>query len=309
MEFGLDISTLAVAVIAAGWTYWTWRQSRTASAAAEKAREDRDAANKKLEEQRHTRKQERQTRQDELDERKYRHRDIAEAHEIHKELTSRTAYMALQRADTEPDRSYLIGLHQRLEKRLDMLLQTDEASTTEGDGVDAFTPMIYERLEAIRTATGSASVADRATEVPTRDFTKYSWDGKPTKFGKGGILNLVGARFAKLNEITTVNGFTTRFGDIVEDVLRAEIQRYAFDRESLLSALLYEGQRERYAIANRRWRDAYGADGVMTLDGEEYLVSWGLGFTGAKLAPLQKKLIAHFAADSEHYTIVEFDRG
>jgi len=144
-------------------------------------------------------------------------------------------------------------------------------------------------------------------EAGSRDFTKYSWAETPAKHGKGGIPSFIGARFTALNGITTAEEFTRRFGAVVRRVLHAEVAEKPFDEDLLLDRLLYEGQRDRYATANRRWRDTYGAEGVMTFEGVEYRTAWALGFKGPGTATLQKKLIEHFARD-EHYPIKELER-
>ena len=324
MELGLDISTLAVAVIAGIWTFWTWRAAKIETRRLELEgskqklletahKSERDALEAARKAVRRAKAEERQKRQDAAITRTSQERDLAEAHAIHQELTSHEVSTALLNAQNEADKNYLLWLHERLEKRHDLLVEAhersvDQESSNDSDAVEEFAPMITAALERVRLATNPPSDGDADRSKPARDFTKYSWDGSQTKFGKGGILHFIGATFTKRQGITTTADFIAKFGDVVESVLKDEVAEYPFDRKGLITPLLFEGQRERYAISNRRWRDAHGEKGVMTLDGTEYLVSWGLGFTGAKVAPLQKKLIEHFT-EVEHYPIVELDRG
>lgn len=327
MEFGLDVSTLIVAVIAGIWTYLTWNANRVAqskAAEAEAARvlaeaavdeeralaaAARDEAQHERELERQERAKEREARRDELDDREYRSRDIAEAHAIHKELTSRDIFVSLQEPRTEPHLSYLTELHRRLSTRANVLYRTDgqnEGPAAGTEGFEAFATMIYDRLDVLKAATKNPGDGDAMAEKAARDFTKYTWDGSSTRHGKGGILSFIGARFAKLENITSVEEFSTRFGDVVRDVLNDEVRTKPFDDALLLDPLLFDGQRDRYATTNRRWRDAYGSDGVLTFDGTDYRTAWSLGFKGVGIAPLQKKLIEHFAQHRD-YPIVELD--
>lgn len=310
MELGLDISTVAVAVIAGIWTIVTAVSSSRRNKEAETRRNERQKLEDDRKEERQRLEDERQRRQDVLDLREFRNRDAAEAVAIHQELSSPDVLEALLTPDAEPARSYLAAVHERMDHRVRVLAADIHHSDDEDiEPVKNLLQLSRDRLAAISIATTGAATQEESTEKAARDFTKYSWNGLETKFGKGGILSFIGATFARRHGIATTEDFIAQFGDVVEAVLKDEIAENTFDRRALITPLLFDEQRERYAIANRRWRDAHGKDGVMHLDGTEYLVSWSIGFKGAKLAPLQKKLIAHFAADQENYPIVELGRG
>ncbi|MFK4790003.1 hypothetical protein [Microbacterium sp. ZW T5_56] len=288
MDLGLDIATVGVAAIAGAWTFTTWRAQRRA---------DEEAG---------SRKDERQRQRDKQDARRYLQRDIAEAHSVHKEVTSRQVLDALQNVDVGTNRQFLEETHRRLLTRAALLQKKTERegqSTDDGSELEPFLTMISDRLEVIRTSVRGPEVPSSA-ETLARDFTKYSWEGGREKHGKGSILYFIGARFARLNHITTADQFRTQFGAVVEQILADDVKTRAFVKDNVLVELFPASQSDRAATSSRRWREDYGSQGVMTLEGVEYRTAWDLGFPGGGIAPLQKKLIRHFAGE-DGYPIEE----
>lgn len=303
-QFSLDLSTLAVAVIAGLWTYMTWKSTKKAEKQAKKVEEQEALRREERRDERQETQKLRQMRRDDLDFRDYVNRDLAEAHAIHSELTCLSTISALQNADVEPHKSFLRELHRRLSTRTEALYDDTGLPQTRPESFDAFGKMIDERLTDLKRVIDGPSARQEATEKPSRDFTKYFWGDSPQKYGKGAILSFIGARFVKQHAITSVDGFTQQFGSIVHRIVSAETEGVQFDKTQVASPLFYDGQRDRYATENRRWRDTHGSEGVMTLDGVEYRTSWSLGCRGATVAPLQRKLIEYFATE-ENYPIVE----
>lgn len=201
--------------------------------------------------------------------------DIADLHREISELGGATDTIAL-------------ATYHRVNARFTGILDDIEKEGAEEDRV------IIELRELIQKELTSIESRLKITSASsdTRDYSKFVWAEGAHKEGKQTLIGLIAARFAQEQRVKNKAEFDKSFGAEVAQALG--INRSEITPNLLLDEMDYHGQRDRYAQADRRLKERYGDDIVLTFEGKHYRGGWNVGVKGGRPAERQVKLIEYF---------------
>lgn len=217
--------------------------------------------------------------------------DDAVALAIHEDLTVRDVLELVGRHDlTDSDSRLLASVRDRSRLKINSMNQHLQADNS----IKVLIDRALASVEAKASPEDDASLALAAETNErlgrTSDHTKFTWDsGQPLP--KWAMVNKIAVRFARENNIDTVEEFLARFVPEVRAAISQELGRKLDESKVLI------GEDKLPAAAVKQTKNFDRLD----LDGTSYLVAWEMGLPNVAVGvQIQKPVINRFATEHKY---------